>query len=154
MAGASLKDLAKLSKTNGLQAASKMLYLLSYETPEWSPNIFQTILFVHPSKWHRAFLRSCSLKMTNVPLLDPHISYSPQFYAPILFPNTRPQRDYLFGFCCLHGETIVPIIGIPQRMIRFDALKSDDFAHEKADFRGLVHGMCKTDHLLVTCRAW
>ena len=36
-------------------------------------------------------------------------------------------------------------------MILFDVLKRDDFAHEKADFRGLVHGVGKTEHLRVTC---
>ena len=37
-------------------------------------------------------------------------------------------------------------------MILFDSLECGDFAHEKADFRGLVHGMFKTEHLRVTCR--
>ena len=37
-------------------------------------------------------------------------------------------------------------------MILFDVLKRDDFAHEKADFRGLVHGAGKTEHLCITCR--
>ena len=37
-------------------------------------------------------------------------------------------------------------------MILFDSLESGDFAHEKADFRGLVHRMGKTEHLRITCR--
>ena len=44
--------------------------------------------------------------MTNVPISDPHISYSQQFHAPILFSNTCPQRDHLFGFCCYRAVAL------------------------------------------------
>lgn len=90
--------------------------------------------------------------MTNVSISHPYISLSQYFISPTFFPHTRPQRDHLFGFGCLHRETIVPIIGIPQRMVLFNALEGGAFAHEKADFRGLVHRIGKTEHLRVTCR--
>ena len=90
--------------------------------------------------------------MTNVPISDLHILYSQQFDTPLRLSDTCPQRDHLFGFCGLHGEAVVPIVGIPERMILSDALKGGDSAHEKADFRGLVHGICKTEHLRIACR--